>query len=324
MDLNDNPPFLVSVFNTKCAKFGNQPDYSSILASFDNEKLKNNVNISVQHFSTNFNINHQLEEYANHDGLDKTNYSSKVTIDGLSEFYRKGDCLAQFLISDLDTNKQNRRLDVFLVENKEIDYITPLTPSTNFIFSSLKNRKSYFDKSNADASKKQRHETIAPNIQTNEIFELFLDADLDAEQQKSYDLVLMVSDNGHPIKFTAYIQFEVNIKDENDNKPVFGKSFYNFTIDEWSEFENDDSSEDYCFGKVEAHDFDVSEENSVIYYELSEIETDNKYRIENYKPKKSLTKSAKIKDIVSFDRDIRRTRGEFDIHQVQYLNMFIN
>ena len=317
IDLNDNPPFLISVFNLKCAKYGSQLDYSENLN--DLNRLRSGVNISVQHFNSNFNINHQLEEYTNHDGLDRPNYASKVVIDGLSEYYRKGDCVAQFLISDLDTNKQNRRLDVFLAENKEIDYISPLMSSPHFTFSSLKNRKSYFDKANrsfVDGSKKQRHEAVPPQVQTNEIFELFLDFDPDAEQQKSFDLTLVVSDNGHPIKFTTYIQFLVNIKDENDNKPIFTKSFYNFTIDEWSEFENTTANiQDYCFGRVEAHDFDVSEENSVIYYDLSGLEADNKYRIENsernyQKPKKSLTKNVNTRDLKEENFYINQKNGD--------------
>lgn len=89
-----------------------------------------------------------------------------------------------------------------------------------------------------------------------------------------------LKDYGHPVSMRSYAQLLVYLEDVNDNSPKFYKTFYNFSVNEWNELENRTNNEgdlNDCFGKVEAIDKDVSEENSAIRFSLSENRHESKF-----------------------------------------------
>ena len=114
------------------------------------------------------------------------------------------------------------------------------------------------------------------------MFELFLKFNPDAEQKRYYDLTLELTDNGSPLSFSSYAHVKILIKDENDNEPQFAKKSYSLSVDEWNEFatsaHKQTAWENQCFGRIEAFDSDATHKNSLIFYQLHEIEVTKSHR----------------------------------------------
>ena len=288
-DLNDNRPLILSMLSMECAKLGIGHDFNSMsllssLNSLDSSPsttmTSEHLKVSIQHFNLQA-LSTVLN--ANRNGGDsKKFYSSKIVIDSVSEYSSIGKCLGQFQINDADTPHRNRRLEarVWLGSYDKLS-------ETNLIrFNNLKDRDGlpndqfYYDLETftSNTSSSSYRDNVGPYHATNEIFELFLNFETDAEQQRFYEFTIELKDNGVPIAFTTYIQLIILIKDENDNVPKFEHNFYNFTIDEWTTTSNNTynrkslTSYSNCFGRIEAHDTDSTADNSAISYELSDAE----------------------------------------------------
>ena len=111
LDLNDNPPLLISFQSEKCKKknlFEHQ--LSTSAENFD----ISTPNVSIQYFNVD------ADSFSNSGNIlakDKNvSYSTVIIIDDLSEYYVSGDCIGQFLVNDLDSSRQNRRIDVKLID----------------------------------------------------------------------------------------------------------------------------------------------------------------------------------------------------------------
>lgn len=221
-DLNDNKPLIVNLYSRNCV-------YQKGL----------DLNISVQELSSQ-------------------EFSSKIVINGLSEFSPKGSCIGQFIVKDLDTENTNRQINSKVLDQS--------SDHSLFLFRNLKNQNS----------------TNFQSIQTNEIFEMYLNFEPDAELQTVYNLVIELSDSGQVLQLKSRTEFMVIIKDENDNDPKFDKDLHVFYIDEWNEFEsNNFNSLAYCFTRLEAHDSDITTQNKLINYSLQAIQPKIKLKVSN-------------------------------------------
>jgi hypothetical protein len=119
LDVNDNPPMLTGIFKEKCST-SNRPQQQS-------ESIENNLdikspNVSIQYFNVVFDEffverSHKTSNYS---------FSTIIIIDDYSEWNDVGDCVGQFLINDLDTIRQNRHIDVTLVDPSNLFSITKL------------------------------------------------------------------------------------------------------------------------------------------------------------------------------------------------------
>lgn len=266
-DLNDNQPFIVSLYSSECARYGLSNDYASLSTELTLDP-SSYLNISLQHFSTN-------PSYRP-DSRKNRGFSTKILIEGLSEYSTIGKCLGQFLITDLDTPRENRKLEAIIRETK-----STLLQSSMLIFNNIKSRDNLLNQNSISYDLDLNNQTnkgssLSNSVQTNEIFELFLNFEPDAEMQKVYDFTIELRDHGQQVSFLSQTQLIILIKDENDNPPKFDQRFYNFTVDEWNQLEDNSlKSLEYCFGKVEAHDLDTTEENSQIFYEITQVELGN-------------------------------------------------
>ncbi|CAF0897028.1 unnamed protein product [Brachionus calyciflorus] len=204
--------------------------------------LNDNKPFLVGLYNNNLNLNLTFQK------VEDEVIKSKIIIYGLSELSEKGISLGQFLITDLDSPSSNMLIQGDVKDN------------TKFIFK--KNKQQNFSS-----------QTLSSTIQSNEIFELFLNFEPDAEQQRFYNFLIEIKDSGTVVNFSTETEVLIFIKDENDNEPKFEKSFYSFSIDEWNEFDdNQMKSLEYCFARLEALDLDVSSENQQVFYSLEEIE----------------------------------------------------
>lgn len=230
VDLNDNRPFVVSLFSRECAR----PADGDVTAA--------ELNISV----------------------DTT--ASAVTIRGLRENTPVGRCLGQYMISDADTPNQNRHLKATVVTTTD-QASFPIVLFTN-VNDDGRNRIS-----NHNPGMDINYDLIKTG-QTNEIFELVLNVEPDAEMQSTYEVKIQLTDHGHPLSLSNLVTLVVHVEDENDNAPKFRKSFYNFSIDEWNALNDElNSTVDYhlCIGKIEATDLDVDRAHSTVVYSLKVI-----------------------------------------------------
>lgn len=235
LDLNDQAPTLISLYSSDCS------------IRDHNSKL----DISIQDYKLN-----------KSPWLIK-NYSSKLIINGVSEWSRKGSCLGQFLITDLDTAKTNRKLEAFLVDHDDNTRL-----ANEFLF------KNY---------KLNQEINTASLMAQHEIFELFLNFDPDAETQRDYKYTLLLRDHGNLTPLVSLVEVIILIKDENDNKPSFEQNSYQFKLDEWFHNPDYDYEEslsnlmsktviNHCFGKVEAFDLDQSNTSSSISYQFVNLD----------------------------------------------------
>lgn len=276
-DLNDHRPKLVDLNSKECsssAKFmvidpSIYSPSSASLSSSQESLLSNPLNITIDSSSQG----------------DRT----RVIIRGLAENTPSGRCLGQFTINDLDTPFQNRRIEATLRRKSGSN-----SDNTGFIFTNVKTRGEmvfrlhhtndveYYEIEHHSVSNVGgRNMTMLPAAQTNEIFELYLNFEPDAELQSVHELDLELRDSAHPLSLSSHVDLVVYIDDVNDNVPKFDKSAYNFSIDEWNELELSSSivkktveqlPTSVCLGKIEASDDDVTQENSAILYSLVETE----------------------------------------------------
>nr|QXG07830.1 dachsous-like protein [Tritia obsoleta] len=94
--------------------------------------------------------------------------------------------------------------------------------------------------------------------------EVFLRGSLDYEQRQAYELVVVAEDQGTGSggHLSASMTLTVNVKDVNDNRPVFSRQVYDFYVSE-------DEPIGFKFGNVTALDAD-SEHNGRVSYSLQE------------------------------------------------------
>ncbi|RNA44963.1 protocadherin Fat 4 [Brachionus plicatilis] len=221
-------------------------------------------------------------------------FSTKIVLDGLSELSPKGSCMGQFLVKDFDTQNSNRQINGRVLDHDS---------GSLFLFQNLKNQNS----------------TSFQNVQSNEIFELYLNFEPDAELQTVYNLVIELTDSGQLLQLKSRAELTLIIKDENDNDPKFDQDLYTFNIDEWNEFEsNKFNSLAYCFARLEAHDPDVSQQHHKIAYSLEavqpSIQIKNSNKIRRNKEESNfyidqLTGYLCVKDRSLLDRE---TRSKYD------------
>jgi hypothetical protein len=237
-DMNDQVPDLISLYSKRCSI--NKDDFET-----------NPINITIQ----------RLTKQVSQTPWMIKNYTSKLIIDGVSEWSFKNTCLGQFLVTDLDLPVTNRKLEAILVDSNDNTRI-----STEFSFRNLKTM------SNLDTSSSSQHE----------IFELFINFEPDAEFQKDYKYTLILKDQGD-LSLASYVEVIVLIQDENDNEPKFEQSIYQFKIDEWFHLPDYDYNEllnsnnmmipnelifNYCIGNIEAIDLDRSNQSAFISYSI--------------------------------------------------------
>lgn len=293
LDLNDNRPRLTALYNKECSKLIDASYYAS------GELAQNlNINISVEMFPNNNNNNNPDTNNNNYDNYEE--FSARIVVRGLTETptttttngdsvlstnSQLGRCLGQFSIQDADTPALNGPIIAVLRSNR-----THLAQDTNFVLANVKTRDSIYNRNHNHknemfyefdvhgdnmTSGRGRGLISSSSSPTNEIFELFVNVDLDAEVQNIFEYVIELRDSGRPISIRSFVQLIVYVDDVNDNFPKFRKPFYNFSIDEWNELdaknESDEMTTGVCMGKVEAIDNDVSVENSAIRYSLNEI-----------------------------------------------------
>ncbi len=249
LDLNDHAPVIISLYSSKCS------------ANRD-LNMPNNLpapQVIIQRVNQHQAITPWLGK----------NFSSKLFIDGISEWTEKGFCLGQFLVTDLDMSKTNRKIEAFLIDaddNRKTE--------TQFLFKSLKTSSQEVSTSSGTAQ--------------HEIFELFLNIELDAEIQRDYRYTLVLKDHG-VYALSSFVEMIVLIRDENDNEPKFEQAMYQLKIDEWffnPEYDTNDPVNtrnnllmipadvvnNYCISKIEAFDMDKSNMSSSISYKFVHLD----------------------------------------------------
>lgn len=279
-DLNDNVPLVLNIVNSEqCADFSQDVSARTLMDDAFNSRLRvreedpAGVKVSMQHFQTHSFAN--LFSFNRHHQPRKKAYSSKIVIDNLSEYSKVGRCLGELLINDADTPSQNRRIDAQIW----LGSYEKLAETDLLVLRNMKSREGMKgDESYEPVPSSESSTRLTQITQTNEVFELFLNFQPDAEQQRFYEFTLEFKDNSSTLSFTSYVQLILLIKDENDNLPVFEQDFYNFTMDEWSS-ESDRRSnsaqsfdKNQCFARVVAHDADSTNQNSMIIYELNQVD----------------------------------------------------
>lgn len=94
-------------------------------------------------------------------------------------------------------------------------------------------------------------------------------ASFDREKRAEYKFEILVRDHGFPISLSSKIPIKVDIKDVNDNKPMFEYDKYEFSIEE--------SFPQYkSFGVIRADDYDL--DSNLVYY----IDNEDKFVINQY------------------------------------------
>lgn len=88
---------------------------------------------------------------------------------------------------------------------------------------------------------------------------IYLRSTLDRETCDTYDLTVVVNDNGTP-SASATTHVIVNVKDANDNDPVFMRETYEFTVEE-------NARRNTIVGSVSAIDMDLGD-NAILKYHL--------------------------------------------------------
>jgi hypothetical protein len=244
LDLNDNPPMINSIYLSNLNKH-----YQSMEAYYDNLSIK------------------QLNESI-------SNYTTEIIIDGLSEFLKSSSLLGQLMIVDLDSLNVNKRLDINireLNENKELIFNDSklILKNTKTVEIGLKKRNKFLYKSKAYRNLENDLENLIHDklYHTIEMYDVYLNFDLDAEKKQNYEFILEINDNGELKSFKTLVHLIINVKDENDNLPMFEKQSYVFNIY--------NTNKQSCFGKVKAVDLDIDPANSLITYEINEINYEN-------------------------------------------------
>jgi hypothetical protein len=162
-DLNDNRPLIVSLYSLECAARGGTSggDFNtlSLLASLDNLNSgglyssgggthaaaavnSDNMKVIMQSssasstasFATVINVNRQQSQQVKRAA--KKFYSSKIVIEGLSEYSVAGKCLGQFQVSDADTPYRNRHLQARVWSGS----YDKLTETSLVLFTNLRSR----------------------------------------------------------------------------------------------------------------------------------------------------------------------------------------
>ncbi|CAM4964161.1 unnamed protein product [Rotaria socialis] len=91
----------------------------------------------------------------------------------------------------------------------------------------------------------------------------------DREKRSEYKFEILVRDYGSPMSLSSKVSIKIDIKDVNDNKPVFEYDKYEFSIDE-------NFPQLKSFGLIRAYDNDLN--TNFIYY----IEDEDKFIINQY------------------------------------------
>ncbi len=181
------------------------------------------------------------------DDFNTANYDAQLpkqpisSID-ISEWTMPNTFLAQVTVNDMDSGL-NGRLNISMIQKRK-------SPTTTWVPSSEFSLVHLFDN----------------------IYSLMTKERLDRETFDVYSLEISVSDQGEPVR-TSVHKLTINIKDENDNKPVFVNSenqeikSYEFNLYEMKL--NDDEEEDTWveIGRVQAVDSDT-DAHGIIRYEL--------------------------------------------------------
>ena len=76
-----------------------------------------------------------------------------------------------------------------------------------------------------------KFETVFDPVNFGQTLRIRLIGKLDREDREQYHLNISVQDNGIPVRY-GYLQVTVNIKDVNDNPPLFDKSQYSAGVNE--------------------------------------------------------------------------------------------
>ena len=245
LDLNDHTPYMVSLYSKKCAKLSDfqSHEYTNHSASFvhssfissieKNGSDRSEINVLIENLDVqDEQLRRQVKLSDEDEFIGNMSFlSSKIIITGLSESSRSGACIGQFLISDLDTKKENQRLQTILVEhpagtnillnnNYQIDPTVRLERTNKFVFRNLNNRmKSRYanaavngshSSENSRSHEDEQQEYVATS--TNEIYELFLNFEPDFETKRTYEFILIIRDYGQVVSFASYTQFIVIFK----------------------------------------------------------------------------------------------------------------
>ena len=244
LDLNDNPPMI-----------------NSIHLSYSN-----NPNQIIENFYDHLSI-YQLNESI-------SNYTTEIIIDGLSEFLKSSTSIGQLVIVDLDSLNANKKIDLNiweLDENKQ-----KIVRDSKLILKNTKTVEIGLKKQNKFLHKSKTYRNLEHNLEnlineklyhTIEMYDIYLNFDLDAENKQTHEYIIEINDNGELKSFKTWVHLILNVKDENDNLPFFEKQSYTFRMI--------NNTKQTCFGKVKAVDLDIDPANSFITYEINEINYEN-------------------------------------------------
>ena len=86
---------------------------------------------------------------------------------------------------------------------------------------------------------------------------IFLRQPLDREQVKSISITVKVEDHGVP-SLSSVARIKFNVKDTNDNRPLFIQNSYNFVVTE-------NVQPDFLVGQVMAEDKDSGNNAQILY-----------------------------------------------------------
>ena len=119
IDVNDNPPMLTGIFSEKCS--------TTIRPKQQSESNENSLDIKPPHVSIQY-FNVGFDEFHVERNLNNQNvsFSTVIIVEDYSEYNGVGDCVGQFLINDLDTDRQNRHIDVAILNSSNLFSITKL------------------------------------------------------------------------------------------------------------------------------------------------------------------------------------------------------
>lgn len=317
LDLNDNRPQLTALYSRECSPLDHNDHQTA--QDPDPPIHERRLNITLDLLDPD-------DQEKNPLGL-----SARIIIRGLAESSQllgssssssSGRCLGQFRIEDADTVAKNGAIVALLRpsssssnQTRWLSQAEKDIESTSFVLTNVKNRLNrhrynnhhhhnhnevIYEIENGSSTHghyhHHHHQLTASGSPTSEIFELFVNVELDAERQNVYEYLVELRDSGRPLGLRSFAQLLVYVDDVNDNVPKFRKHVYNFTIDEWNELAaasavdttttvTDETtsnqttataSRSVCLGKVEAVDHDMTIENSAIRYSLVEVKPENK------------------------------------------------
>jgi len=106
----------------------------------------------------------------------------------------------------------------------------------------------------------------------NNMFSIYTSQLFDREQYSKYNFQLIIEDSGLKIRYQIKRDLQLIITDINDSPPIFTQLYYNLSIQEEEEYQNE------SIIKFHANDADINE-NSQISYQLI---IDNEYKTKFY------------------------------------------